>query len=150
MSIANDIEKIEAKGIHICLVAAQGEVKDAAEIFGLDENRFRYRLKKYNFDLKSYRKQEKAQNRPSLVGGTKFKTEVLLIIYRYLERHNWNRDATARDIGVSERTMRSYVNDLRKLEFKIPERTQHSKAWSVEVCEHNKQIVDDCKKYLKG
>jgi Mn-dependent DtxR family transcriptional regulator len=50
---------------------------------------------------------------------------LLWIVYKYLAKNKWCRTTTALELDIAVRSVRNYINELRKKGYEIPDSKYH-------------------------
>lgn len=128
--------------MHICLEVTGGDLVEAAKMYGVKRNNFTALIKKYGFDLDTYRVlPTESKYMPHITNNkdSSLSAQLLEIVYKELMRCHWNRTLCAKRLGVSTRSMQNYVRVLKESGYKIHKNPLSNYADEKETQENNEK-----------
>lgn len=117
-NITDELQKLEIKCIHICLLFANGGISTAASAYGTSRAKFIRLMNTYDFNIENYKKPKPSPLGLMHLRGTLY-DRLLVEVYKELKHNHWNRTETAEKLGVSIRTIRNYIRGLKERGFEV-------------------------------
>ena len=132
MTISEDIRRIEAKALHICMTVTNGDICKAAGIYGVSSEQMQKLVRKHNFDIQSYRtgNEQIEKWKMGLRKGTPLRSYCLDHVYKTLKECNWNQTHTAVVLGISTRSLFEYCKELRSLGYDVKHNPMETRRMS--------------------